>query len=294
MTLHKTKPGENGCGAPESGNDESPQDIDNCPGDPEKTEPGICGCGVPDIDTDKDGSLACNDRCPDDPDKTNPGICGCGKDDIDTDEDGIWDCNDNDDDNDGISDRAEAKGPNQGDANHDDIPDSLQCNVGSIKTSDKENYISMESPDGTCISGFKRLDDLSSDAFPEDIDFIYGLYEYVVRDTGYGKSVIVTITLPQGASPDTLYIYGPTSDNPSDHWYEFLDNGETGAEIDENIITLFLTDGKRGDNILTKDRMVFNLGAPGYISTGIERDFNSGDDSTSSSGGSACFIDCLP
>ena len=170
------------------------------------------------------------------------------------DEDDVWDCNDSDDDNDGIADAAEAKGPNQGDANQDGIPDSLQCNVGSIKTSDNKKYISMESSDGTCISNFKRVDTLPPEEFPEDIDFVYGLYEYVVHDTGYGKSVIVTITLPQGASPDTFYIYGPTSDNPIDHGYEFLDDGQTGAEIEENRITLYLTDGKRGDNVLTKDR----------------------------------------
>ena len=152
----------------------------------------------------------------------------------------------------------------------------------------------MESSDGTCISNFKRVDTLSSDEFPEDIDFIYGLYEYVVQDTGYGKSVIVTITLPQGISPDTFYIYGQTSENPIDHWYEFLDNGQTGAEIDENRITLYLTDGKRGDNGLTKDRMIISLGAPGYISTGIERNYKPDVDSTSSNGGSGCFIDCLP
>lgn len=165
--------------------------------------------------------------------------------------------------------------------------------MGSIKTSDKENYISMESSDGTCISGFKRVDDLSSDEFPEDIDFIYGLYEYVVQNTGYGKSVIVTITLPPGASPDTLYIFGPTSDKPFDHWFELLDNVEPGAEIDENIITLYLSDGKRGDNILNRDGKVISLSAPGYISTGIVRDSSPGDGSSSSSGGSACFMDSL-
>ncbi|MFC1876761.1 choice-of-anchor U domain-containing protein [Thermodesulfobacteriota bacterium] len=312
----KINPGVSGCGFPEPNDDGNPEDSDTCPNDPNKTAPGICGCGTPDMDTDRDGTLDCNDSCPDDPNKTwpgangcgfpedsdncpndpnkdEPGICGCGVADFDTDEDGVWDCNDIDDDNDGIADTAEAKGPNQGDANWDDIPDSLQCNVGSIKTSDKKNYISIESPEGTCIGDFKRVDTLSSDEFPEDIAFVYGLYEYVVQDTGYGKSVIVTITLPQGASPDTFYIYGQTSENPIDHWYEFLDDGQTGAEIEENRITLYLTDGKRGDNTLTRNRMIISLGGPGYISDGTERDTNSGGDSTTDSASSGCFVSCL-
>ncbi len=290
----KVRPGVGGCGFPEPVSDGSPADPDNCPNDPNKTDPGICGCGIPDIDTDLDGRLDCNDRCPDDPDKVKPGTCGCGTADTDVDEDDVLDCYDTDDDNDGISDAVEAKGPNQGDANRDGILDSLQCNVGSIKMSDKKNYISLESPEGTCISDLMRADNLPFVEFPQDVDFIYGLYEFVVQDTGYGKNVIATITLPQGAFPDTFYIYGPTPENPTNHWHEFLDNGQTGAEIEGNSITLFLTDGQRGDTVLTKDRMVVILGGPGYISTGTERDYSPDTDSSSSSGGSACFVDCLP
>jgi len=157
--------------------------------------------------------------------------------------------------------------------------------------SDNKNYISMESSEGTCISNFKRVATLSSEEFPQDIDFIYGLYEYAIQDTGYGKSVTVMITLPQGVSPDTFYIYGQTSENLTDHWYEFLDNGETGAEINGNSITLFFTDARRGDSVLTKDSMVISLGGIGFISDGTERAYNT--DSSTSSGGSACFLDCL-
>ncbi len=321
---NKVYPGICGCGIPDidTDGDGSLDCNDRCPDDPSKVYPGVCGCGIPDIDTDGDGSPDCNDRCPDDPDKiepgvygcgfpesnndespedndncpndpdkTEPGICGCGIVDIDMDDDGVWDCYDTDDDNDGIGDIAENNGPNQGDANRDGILDSLQCNVGSIKMSNNKNYISMESPEGTCISDFKRVGTLSTDEFPQDIDFIYGVYAYTIQDTGYGKSVVVTITLPQGVSPDTFYIYGQTSENRTDHWYEFLDNGQTGAEINGNRITLFLTDARRGDSVLTKDRKVISLGGIGFISDGTERAYNT--DSSSSSGGNACFLDCL-
>ena len=149
----------------------------------------------------------------------------------------------------------------------------------------------MESSEGTCISNFKRVGTLSSEEFPQDIDFIYGLYKYVIQDTGYGKSVTVMITLPQGVSPDTCYAYGQTSENHTDHWYEFLDNGQTGAEINGNSITLFLTDARRGDSVLTKDSMVISLGGIGFIFDGTERANNT--DSSNNSGGNACFLDCL-
>ena len=64
-----------------SGDD--PDDMDNCPDDPDKTEPGECGCGVPEgtcgpTDTDGDGVEDSADICPYDPYKTEPGQCGCG------------------------------------------------------------------------------------------------------------------------------------------------------------------------------------------------------------------------
>ena len=44
--------------------------------------------------------------------------------------------------------------------------------------------------------------------------------------------------------------YGPTPDNSEAHWYEYLYDGETGAEINGNVVTLHLVDGKRGDSDL--------------------------------------------
>jgi len=67
---------------------------DSCPDDSAKAEPGMCGCGMADTDTDKDGTLDCNDRCSSDANKIEPGQCGCGVADADTDKDGTADCND--------------------------------------------------------------------------------------------------------------------------------------------------------------------------------------------------------
>lgn len=68
--------------------------VDGCPGDPNKIAPGNCGCGVPDTDSDSDGTLNCFDNCPYDSDKTEPGICGCHvpENTADSDGDGTIDC----------------------------------------------------------------------------------------------------------------------------------------------------------------------------------------------------------
>ncbi len=70
------------------------------------------------------------------------------------------------------------------------------------------------------------------------------------------------------------------------------DDDETGAEITsmDNIITLHFVDAKRGDDILTQDNMVVDLGGPG-ISSSTDRSLfapNGAD-----GGGSDCFIGSL-
>jgi len=80
----------------------------------------------------------------------------------------------------------------------------------------------------------------------------------------------LTITLPNGATPDTYYKYGQTQANPTDHWYEFLYDNQTGAEITNNVITLNFVDALRGDDVLTQDSMVIDLGAPGFDATSAD------------------------
>ncbi len=65
---------------------------DSCKSDPLKVEPGQCGCGVKDEDPDRDGAMSCKDMCPNDPQKIVRGVCGCGFADTDTDGDGKADC----------------------------------------------------------------------------------------------------------------------------------------------------------------------------------------------------------
>ena len=275
---------------------------ENCPNDSDKFEPGICGCGLADTDSDTDGVLDCIDNCPADPEKTEAGVCGCGITDIDSDSDGTLDCNDpdddndgvldtdddfplddtevrdtdedgtgdnadTDDDNDGIDDTVEIVGPNSGDANDDGIQDHLQSSVASLESYNAQGYVVLESPAGTVLSSCQATDNPSPSDAPSIINFDYGFFDFSISYIVPGGSTALSMTLPPGVAPDTYYKYGKTPGNQTDHWYEFMFDGQTGAEINANVITLHFVDALRGDDELVQDSMVIDLGAPGFAIT---------------------------
>ena len=247
-------------------------DSDLCPTDPEKTDPGLCGCGTPDTDTDDDTTPDCNDT-----DDDNDGILDVDDDfplddseSLDTDGDGTGDNADTDDDNDGISDATESSGPNFGDANNDGIQDALQNNVACLESYTTQGYVILETPDGITLSNCQTADNPSPGDAPVDMEFDFGFYDFTISGIVPGGSTTLTMTLPDNESPDTYYKYGMTPDNQTDHWYEFLYDAETGAEIDGNVITLYFVDALRGDDVLTQDSMIIDLGAPGFDATAVD------------------------
>ena len=62
---------------------------------------------------------------------------------------------------------------------------------------------------------------------------------------------------------DRYYKYGPTHAQPAPHWYAFMYDGQTGAEIFDNRIVLHFMDGQRGDNDLWSNGIIVDPGAPG-------------------------------
>ena len=237
--------------------------------------------------------------CPNDPYKNYAGACGCGIPDTDIDSDAIFDCYDSDDDNDGIDDTIEDNGPNQGDSNHDAILDSLQSNVGSMPTGADTGYITIETSNSARIRNFQRVDDPSYETMPDGIEFRFGLYEYDIYTAELDDSATVTITLPQGITPDTYYTYGATPGNQTRHWYEFMDDGETGVDINGNIITIHMVDAMRGDDILERDYRVKGLGGPAFIISetgGKDRITDPGpspENTVMTENEAGCFIQCL-
>jgi hypothetical protein len=187
-----------------------------------------------------------------------------------------------DDDNDGVPDEAE-QGPDGNDAtydgNDDGTPDYHQDNVASGHTHDNSYYITLAVPSGETLSNTQTNDNPSPSDSPSGVNFPYGFIEFTINNVTVGGATTATLYLDTaGSVPTTYYKYGPTPTDGTDHWYEFMYDGETGAEINNREIALHFVDGERGDDDLTANGTIIDQGAPGNPSSG-------GDDSSSN-----CFI----
>src|SRR5207247_1503984 len=89
-----------------------------------------------------------------------------------------------------------------------------------------------------------------------------GLFQLSLNQLDPSQPTLVTFDLPAGVTANTYYKYGPTADNPQDHWYSFLFNGTTGAEINGSRITLHYLDGQRGDDDLLANGTIQDPGGP--------------------------------
>jgi hypothetical protein len=192
-----------------------------------------------------------------------------------------------DNDGDGVPD-GEEQGPLGNDpaydGNGDGIPDCQQNNVVSCHSHDGQEYVTL-----ACfqpISNVAAMDNPSQADSPSGIDFPYGFFEFTIILQNPGDSVIVTLYLPAGTNPSTYYRYGPTPSDATEHWYEYLYDGQTGAEINGNVITLHFVDGIRGDDDLIADGTIIDQGGPGVVSQSP----GGGSGGGGGSSGGGCFI----
>jgi len=169
-----------------------------------------------------------------------------------------------DDDADGIENEIEDAAPNGGDGNADGILDSAQGNVASLPNVVNAGYVTLVSPAGTGLAYVAAVDNPSPGDAPAGVEFPIGFFEFTVVDVTPGASVDVLMIDHSGtAGLGTYYKYGPTPDDPADHWYEFAYDDMTGAELDGNVITLHFVDGARGDGDLAANGEVVEPGGPG-------------------------------
>lgn len=172
---------------------------------------------------------------------------------------------DEESDNDGVPDETESDVPNldgsgTGDGNGDGIQDSEQDNVASLLDATNDSYMTVAASEGTVlnnvsVSATPPEDDVPS---PNGVEFPGGYLTFKVQGEA-GAATIVTIFTALEA--ESYYKFGPTPDNPVDHWYEFLYDGTTGAEFLDDRVVLHFVDGERGDADLAANGTIDDPGA---------------------------------
>ncbi len=182
----------------------------------------------------------------------------------------IQSCVASDGDIDGVPDPVE-HGPQGSDPNYDGnkdgMSDSQQGNVASCHTHDRKHYVTMACSEP--ITDAAAVEKPAAAVSPSSVEFPYGFFEFAIHVLNPGDTTKMIIYLPVDAKPNTYYKYGPTPDDPTNHWYEFMydDQTLTGAEISGNVVTLHFVDGQRGDDDLTANGTIVDQGGPGITSS---------------------------
>jgi len=206
---------------------------------------------------------------------------------------------DTDQDGDGVPDQIEQSAPHDGDGNQDGVPDYTQNHVVSLLDAVGREFVTMEAQPGTTIENCRAIRSLpDAGTMPVDSAAKWGYFDFTICNIDDGGLTWLTIHLPENAQPTAYMNYGPTPDNPHDHWYPFRYDGITGAEINGSSITLYFSDAERGDSPLTEDRKVIDAGGPVTQATAGDGadDPNAGDDADDEfdeGAGGGCFVNTL-
>jgi hypothetical protein len=179
-------------------------------------------------------------------------------------------------DTDGVPDGTES-GPNGDnpsyDGNGNGIPDYQEPGAASLPSASGGAYATLALPTGSglALNNVQAQTDPSPGDAPGDVQFPYGFFHFRATGLNAGACTTVTLYLPLDETIDTYYKYGPTADNPTDHWYAFMYNGRTGAQISHEgsqmQIVLHLCDGERGTTTCPQ----FSLFSPKTAIAGIPR-----------------------
>ncbi|MFO7852094.1 MAG: T9SS type A sorting domain-containing protein, partial [Bacteroidales bacterium] len=168
-------------------------------------------------------------------------------------------------DYDGVT-NSEESGPDGSDddydGNNDGLPDNQQSNVASFHTYDGAGYVTIETDAGIQLKDVSAGDNPSPEDQPEDFEFPIGFFDFTLTGIDTAGSAAVTLHIPDGMAPETYYKYAQTLEDPDPHWYEFLYDEETGADIKTDRIILHFVDGARGDEDLAENGAIKDIGGP--------------------------------
>ncbi|MDY6987453.1 MAG: choice-of-anchor U domain-containing protein [Thermodesulfobacteriota bacterium] len=180
---------------------------------------------------------------------------------------------DTDKDGDGI-DSSEEWGPDGDDPNYDGDgdgkADSEYADVASGLTYNNEHYVTLAVSAPATLNDCRTLANPHPGSSPASTEFPFGFLGFEVTDLEQpGDCAEVTMLLPKNADIVTYWRYGPTPCDAADHWYEFMYNNETGADIFQEPtrtrIVLHFCDGKRGDDDLAVNGKIVDVGGPASI-----------------------------
>ena len=126
------------------------------------------------------------------------------------------------------------------------------------------------------------------DDAPAEANCPHGFFGFDVHGlSAPGDCTEVTLFLSLNPDLDTYWKYGRTHSDPTDHWYQFLYDHQTGAEIfheaphagpPRTCIVLHLCDNLRGDDDLDANGVIEDIGGPAITAVTCDGDFDQDGD----------------
>jgi YVTN family beta-propeller protein len=161
---------------------------------------------------------------------------------------------------DSVEDQVPSPSGGTGDGNGDGVPDAQQSDVASLPNAVDGGYVTLVSGGGIPLQAVRAT--APAVMPPAWVEMPQGLITFQVDGLTPGSVYSATLILHTGAAPVEFWKFGPTLSTPTDHWYPFMFDGQTGAVIGGNTITLYFVDGQRGDGDLSMNGRISDPGGP--------------------------------
>ena len=155
--------------------------------------------------------------------------------------------------------QTEFMAPNAGDGNADGVLDMRQDHVVSLPMAEQPEFVTIVAGSEALFTAAAVASVAPADSsVPNDVIRSLGEMNFAITPASEARHVDVLFEV--GQAINTWYQFGPTSENSVPHWYEFLFDGRTGAQlfdVDQDglveQVRLHLIDGARGDTNLVAD-----------------------------------------
>ena len=96
------------------------------------------------------------------------------------------------------------------------------------------------------------------------LKYTIDLIDFKIIGLAAGASTQMKLQLPGYMTASGYGKFGPVPGNTTAAWYDFNYDAATGlgAKVDKNIVTLYLKDGAKGDDDLTANGEIIDIGGP--------------------------------